>query len=248
MALLKTVYQPTSAAEAAALLARADEKLAPLGGGTQLLADLETRTRKDLDGVVDLGRAGLSRIDLVTIADRTYVRAGATATLTDVIEHETAGALAGGLLRAAAAGEGPLNLRNAATIGGVVAGAEYDSEFYAALLALDASVVLHDGQAEHTVRLEELQGVAGLITAVLIPAAAAQGAHARVARTPADRPIVAALAVRTARGERIALCGVASRPLLLGAALNPPDDYKGSAAYRRAMADVAAARARAALA
>jgi hypothetical protein len=48
-------------------------------------------------------------------------------------------------------------------------------------------------------------------------------------------------------GERVALCGVASRPVLLGAELNPPDDYKGSADYRRAMADVLVARARAAL-
>ena len=66
MALLKTVYQPGSAAEAAALLARTDQKLAPLAGGSKLIADLETRSRRDLDGLVDLGRTGLNRIDLVS--------------------------------------------------------------------------------------------------------------------------------------------------------------------------------------
>ena len=248
MALLKTVYRPESAAEAASLLASAGQKLAPIAGGSKLIAELETRARRDLDGLVDLSRTGLNRIELVAQDGRQYIRAGATATLSQIIEHEAAGALADGLLRRAAAGEGPLNLRNAATIGGVVASAEYDSEFYAALLALAAGVVLHDGTQEHTIQLEDLQSVAGLITAVLIPAAAARGGMARVARTPADRPIVAAAVVRTAGGERVALCGVASRPVLNGAALNPPDDYKGSAAYRRAMAELVAQRARAEIA
>ena len=130
----------------------------------------------------------------------------------------------------------------------MVASAEYDSEFYAALLSLAAGVVLHNGKQEHTVQLEDLQSVAGLITAVLIPAASVRGGMARVARTPADRPIVAAAVARTDGGERVALCGVASRPVLSGAALNPPDDYKGSAAYRRAMAELVADRARAEIA
>ena len=139
-------------------------------------------------------------------------------------------------------------MRNAATIGGVVASGELDSEFYTALLALDAGVVLHDGKQEHTVRLEDLQSIVGLVTAVLIPTASAGAGLARVARTPADRPIVAAVAVRTAAGERVALCGVARRPVLLGAKLDPPDDFRGSAGYRRAMAEIVVQRARAAIA
>ena len=68
-------------------------------------------------------------------------------TLSGVTAHPTLRELADGLLVRAARGEGPVNLRNAATVGGVVACAEYDSEFYAALLALDASVtVLHAGR------------------------------------------------------------------------------------------------------
>ena len=248
MALLKTVYRPGSAAEAASLLATADQKLAPIAGGSKLIAELETRARRDLDGLVDLSCAGLNQIELVTQDGRQYLRTGATVTLSQITEHELGGALADGLLRRAAAGEGPLNLRNAATIGGVVASAEYDSEFYTALLALDAAIVLHDGQQEHTVELEDMQSVAGLITAILIPAAGARGGFARVARTPADRPIVAAVAVQTEGGERVALCGVAPRPVLDGAAFNPPDDYKGSATYRRAMAEIVAQRARAEIA
>lgn len=248
MALLKTVYRPGSAAEAASLLAAADQKLAPIAGGSKLIAELETRARRDLDGLVDLSRAGMSHIEMVTQDGRQYLRTGATATLSQITEHEVGGALADGLLRRAAAGEGPLNLRNAATIGGVVASAEYDSEFYAALLALDAGIVLHNGEQEHMVQLEDLQSVAGLITAVLIPTIAARGGLARVARTPADRPIVAATVVQAAGVERTALCGVAARPVLRGILLTPPDDYKGSAVYRLAMAEIVAQRARAEIA
>jgi CO/xanthine dehydrogenase FAD-binding subunit len=249
MALLKTIFQPGSATEAAALIARTDQKLVPLAGGSKLIADLETRTRRDIDGLVDLSRTSLNHVDIVHQDEGEYVRVGATATLSQVTEHEAAGTLADGLLRRTAAYEGPINLRNAATIGGVVASAEPDSEFYAALLALNATIVLHDGTQEHTVRLEELQSNAGLITAVLVPTAAARAGTARVARTPADRPIVAAIAVRAGQGpgagERIALCGVSPRPVLLGTELNPPDDFKGSAAYRRAMAEIVIERARA---
>jgi CO/xanthine dehydrogenase FAD-binding subunit len=252
MALLKTVFRPGSAAEAASLLAATDLKLAPIAGGSKLIAELETRARRDLDGLVDLSCAGLNRIDYISEGDQEYVRVGATATLSQVSEHELASTLADGLLLRAAACEGQINLRNAATIGGVVASAEYDSEFYAALLALRAGVVLHDGNQEQTVLLEDLQSIAGLITAVLIPTTSARGGTARVARTPADRPIVAAIAVRagvgSVAGERIALCGVAARPVLLGAELNPPDDFKGSAVYRRAMAEIVVQRARAAIA
>ena len=245
MALLDTVYQPTTAAEAAALLAHTDLRLAPLAGGTQLIADLESRTRRDLDGVVDLSRAGLATIELATQGGREHLRVGATVTLSRLIEHETAGALAHGLLRRAAVGEGPVNLRNLATVGGVVASAEPDSEFYAALLALDAAVVIDYGGQEQLLRLEDLQSIGGLITAVLIPTEPARGGLARVARTPADRPIVAAVAVRTAAGECVALCGVAARPVLLGTPLDPPADFRGSAEYRRAMIDVVIGRARA---
>lgn len=250
MALLNTVYQPTSAAEAAALLARTDERLAVLAGGSRLIAELESRARRDLDGVVDLSRAGLDQIESVVQNGREHLRVGATVTLSRLIAHEAAGALADGILRRAAAGEGPLNLRNVATVGGVVAAAETDSEFYAALLALDAAAVLHDEVQEQTVRLEDLQSEAParrLITAVLIPTAPARGGLARVSLTPADRPIVAAVAVRSAAGECVALCGAAARPVLLGTPLDPPDDFKGSAEYRRAMIDIVIGRARAEL-
>lgn len=241
MAILHEYHKPTSLTEAIALLQRTDVYLQPLAGGSQLIGQLETRQRKDIDGVVDLRLLELHAIQ----ADGESLHLGATATLTNVIEHATASTLADGLLRRAAQAEGPLNLRNVATVGGLVAAAEYDSEFYAALLALNATVILHNGVQETAVPLEKVATIPAhhLITAVLIPCGAARGGHARVARTPADRPIVAALAVVGGDQTRVALCGVGPRPMLHGESLNPPTDFKGSTDYRRAMAEIVVQRA-----
>lgn len=248
MAILKEYYKPTTVQEALALLARPDVTLRALAGGTHLVGALETRTLAGVDGVVDLGGLPLRAIRAAVVEGAPCLSLGALATLTDVCEHDGAAALAGGLLVQAAQGEGPLNLRNQATVGGVVAAAESDSEFYAALLALGARIVIATTAGERVVPLAELGAIEGLITAVLLPEGIEAGAIARVARTPADRPIVAAVAVRHGATVRVALCGVAVKPILQGTPLDPPDDYKGSAVYRRSMAPVVTDRALAMLA
>lgn len=240
MALLHEYHRPATLDEALALLGRRDANLVALAGGSRLVGLLETRARTDVDGVVDLRDLALDGIEVQ--ADRLHV--GATVTLSALLEHPVAADLADGLLRRAAQGEGPVNLRNVATLGGVVAAAEPDSEVYAALLALDAQVLMQSTGGPTAQPLATWAGVpaGALITAVVIPLGATRGAVARVARTPADRPIVAALAVVAVDGVRVALCGVAARPILAGEPLDPPDDFKGSAAYRRAMRDVVQAR------
>lgn len=242
MALLREYYRPESVAEAVALLRRTDAHLLPLAGGSRLIGELETRARTDVDGVIDL--AGLS-LGKINVADG-ILHLGATTTLSDIMAHPVAGTLAGGILRRTAQAEGPVNLRNAATLGGLVAGAEMDSELYAALLVLDAQVVLSDGEAETTILLAQLSSadVAGkLITGVRVPIANQTSGHARVARTPSDRPIVAAVAVIGDGVERVALCGVAPRPVLSTDTLDPATDFKGSAEYRLAMSAVVMQRA-----
>ena len=63
-----------------------------------------------------------------------------------------------------------------------------------------------------------------------------------MARTPADAPIVAAVARRTPDQQTLlALCGVAQTPVLVDPddvadSIDPPGDFRGSAEYRRAMA------------
>lgn len=241
MAILAEYHKPGSVAEAVQLLRRTDVRLRALAGGSQLVGALETRAAKDVDGVVDLAGLGLDRI----AANDESLTIGATATLSDVSSHPLAGELAGGILRRTAAYEGPVNLRNAATVGGVVASAEMDSEFYAALLALDASVVTSDAERETVTPLADfvIPSSHHLITAVILPIRSLRSGHARVARTPSDRCIVAAVAVVGEGVERVALCGVRNRPVLAGSVLNPPDNWKGSAEYRQKMAEIVQTRA-----
>ncbi len=245
MAILREYHQPQSIGEALTLLQRSEAYLTPLAGGVALIGQLERRQRRDLDGVVDLSALGLRYIQ----RDGEHLRIGATATLTDIIEHAISRDLAGGILRRTAQAEGPINLRNAATVGGIIASAEYDSELYAALLALNATVTLHTADGPISLDLRQLPERLAflprnlLITEIQLLLTSHSSGHARVARTPADRPIVAAVAVVDAVGERIALCGVADRPVLYGTPLNPPDNFKGSAAYRQAMAQLMVERA-----
>lgn len=241
MALLNEYHKPDSLAEAAALLRRTDVRLRPLAGGSQLVGALETRAVTDVDGVVDLAALRLNQI----VERDGILHIGATATLSDVGSHPLAGELAGGILRRTAQYEGPVNLRNAATVGGVIASAESDSEFYTALLALDASVVVSDGEAETAIALADfvIPSAHHLITAVTLSRRPLRAGHARIARTRSDRCIVAAVAVVGDGVERVVLCGVGDRPLPAGSPLNPPNNWKGSAEYRLAMAEIVHQRA-----
>ncbi len=227
MALLNEYHRPRTIPEALLLLSRSETRLVPLAGGTRLIGELETRSRCDVDGVVDLSGLDLSYIHN---EDDTLV-IGAMTTISDLIAHPVAGSLAGGILRRVARYEGPINLRNCATVGGVIVAAEADSELYAALLALGVEGLWSRGAGVE------------LLNEIRIPIVPLSGGHARIARTPMDRPIVAAVAVAAEGVERVVLCGVADRPILDGEALNPISDFKGSAEYRREMATVVRRRA-----
>lgn len=247
MAILSEYHKPTTIAEALALLGRADVSLLPLAGGTRLVGQMETRQQRHVDGVVDLADLGL---DFIEVTEDSALRIGATTVLADLVAHPQVEALAQGILGRTARYEGPVNLRNAATVGGVVAVAETDSELYAALLTLDATVLLSDGARQQEIRLSEFSVLppGHLITAVQVPMvdpkADLHSGHARVARTPSDRCIVAAVALAGEDVQRVALCGVADRPILYSSDTpNPPADFKGSADYRMMLSQVVRERA-----
>jgi CO/xanthine dehydrogenase FAD-binding subunit len=155
------------------------------------------------------------------------------------------------VVREAARRERPSTLRAQATLGGCVAAREADSELLAALLAHDA-VLSIAGAPGRLALARFLAGRppsgAGIIVGMTIETSGTASA-ARVGRTPADRPIVAAVARAGEDGQRrLALAGVAAAPVLVpGLAaitgLDPPGDFRGSGGYRRAVAAVLAARA-----
>lgn len=210
-----------------------------IAGGTAVNADTD---RTPLVAV-DLQALELSGIEV----DGDDVLIGATTRLQDVVDS----GLVPELLRDLARREAPNTIRNAATIGGTVGTADPESELLAGLLAYGATVTLARTGSQTDQPLDEVlddpRALAGaIITSVAIKAAGVASAE-RTARTPMDRPIVMAVALHSNDGStRLAMTGVAARPVLVDPAhigdLDPPSDFRGSSAYRKQVASVLADR------
>ena len=227
-------HRPESIAEAITLLGE-PHRMA-LAGGTTIRHDGGASPVE----LVDLQALGLDGIEH---ADH-GVRLGATTTLQALTDSD----LVPELIRNPARAEQPSTLRSLATLGGTIGAAESDSVLLAALLVHGASVELADGREEPLPELLH-DGVPGgdLIVGVTVALGGAT-AIAATGRTPADRPIVAALARTVAEtdGLSLALCGVASTPELVDPTrldrLEPPGDFRGTPGYRRHLAQVLTSR------
>ena len=265
---MRDYYRPETLEEALALLRRGGAGTRPLAGGTwlvpQLRRDLPNTLAADVDAVLDLSGLDLDYVKIDEEADGAWLHLGAMTTLSELVQHP-AGQWADGLLAEAAYREGPLNLRNTATIAGCIMRANPESELLLALLVLAADVIVNDG-SEHLLSLSDVlsnpqEAIGrGLIVEIRLPRpkSGAKGVLERVARTPADASIVGCAVLTDGKGARIAIGGVASQPLLLAidsrAELSPVlaavladretiADFRGSAEYRRSMAQVLADRA-----
>lgn len=237
---LKAYHRPSNLDEALKLLARSNVSTAVIGGGAYITAHMDD----SIDEAIDLQALGLTQLNLN--GDRLTL--GAMVRLQTLIEDNRIP----NWLREIAGREGPNTFRHVATIGGVVVGANTESELLAALLVSEAQVQVQSTRGSQSFALADfLRDVpaalnGGLVTAVSV-ATGGKAASARVARTPADAPIVAAVARQDTNGKlHLALCGVAATPILTDpdkvAGLNPPADFRGSSEYRRQMAVTLAAR------
>jgi CO/xanthine dehydrogenase FAD-binding subunit len=239
MAPIRSYHRPVSLDAAFALLDRDDADIALLAGGTALNAGLAGAPAE----VVDLQSLGLDGLSL----RGDHLTVGSMVRLRDLIEHPATPRL----VAAAAKREGPNTYRNAATVGGVVASRDPESELLAALLVHEAlvSVARPDGSQDQP--LETILGKpgslsGGVITDVRI-ATDGTGHIERTGRTPADRSIVAAVGRRTEGGlEWLALTGVAPAPVLIDDPADlehePPGDFRGSSEYRRELAGILGTR------
>lgn len=229
-------HRPDSLDEALSLLAQPQTRA--LAGGTVVVPESRV-SRPDPVELVDLQALGLDGIEIS--GDRVAV--GAMVRLGDLMVDEQVP----DLLRDLAQQELPSALRNQATVGGTVALAESESVLLAGLLAHDATVGFHDGD-ERPLADVLSQGLGdGLITSVSV-SAAGTGSIAATGRTPADVPIVAAVARATSDGITLALTGVADTPVLVDPAaptsgLSPAGDFRGSPDYRLHLVDVLSRRA-----
>jgi len=237
MARVLAYHRPGTIDDAVGLLQRPGA--VPLGGGTQVNSALGSSPIE----VVDLQGLALDRI-MPLRAGRLAIGAGVTLQALSLSRDVPP------VVREAARRELPSTLRAMATVAGTLVSAEAESELVAALLAYEATVDFVGPTGATAIDLTELLAdpalcKGSLITTVTIETSGVAQA-ARAGRTPADRPIVAAVARRAEGRLLLALSGVASTPILVAdvEALDPPGDYRGSSEYRKALAKVLAARAR----
>jgi probable selenate reductase FAD-binding subunit len=227
-------YRPTELAEAVRLLE--DSNRRALGGGTALVP-VARQSRTDGVELVDLQSLGLDAIEV----DGSRIRLGAMVRLGDLTDDSRVPELLG----TAARRELPSALRNQATVGGTVAVADATSLVVAALIVHEASLEIHG--AESMSLVDYLAGSrTGLITALTIEGSG-RGAIAATGRTPADEPIVAAVARASEQGLQMALTGVAATPVQVdpadpAAGLAPESDFRGTAEYRTHLVTVNARR------
>lgn len=247
-------FRPKTIKETLALM----EKGVPLAGGTAL-----TPQRYDVDAVIDLQDLKLDELKV----GKSEIHLGATVKLQALIEAQEELPQA---LTQACRQESTLNIRNIATIGGVVMTADGRSPLLTALLALDASVITEPGNSSEPLqKLLENRGVLRkprlIVTLEMVRPK--RMVYEQVSRSPADRPLVC-LAVAehlTSKGESrviAALGGYGERPIRLtrveealekGASLadaaslaeiaySDAGDAFASAAYRAEIAGVLARR------
>lgn len=261
-------HRPASVAEALTLLRRPTIRTVPLAGGTTLLCNPDP----EIEAVVDLQDLPLGNVQLRD----GWLHLGAMLRVQSLVEHPVLRRWAQGLVSRAARESAPLLTRNAATLGGCVASGDSVDPLLLALLALDSVVVLAlPERVERPLNsfLDEREGILAsgvLITHVLLPPAGGRLGTSllKVARTPADRPILngaACLALDEAgccQKAVVALGGLGPHPVrlhtleaaLTGANLDakalqkaaaqaslppdPPTDARASGTYRRKVAPV----------
>jgi carbon-monoxide dehydrogenase medium subunit len=208
------------------------------------------------------------------------LRLGAMVTHRDVERHPAVGADWPMLARAFSL-VASRRVRAVATVGGVLADADYASDPPSALSALGARAVLRGPRGDRVVSIEEL--ILGyyttciapdeLLVEVRVPPAPERAVYRKfVSRSSEDRPCVTVAAVHGAGGLGVVVGAVAERPQRFddlcqldadglqdagrrrelaeayAQRLQPIDDVRGSAAYRRRICAVEIRRALEALA
>jgi CO/xanthine dehydrogenase FAD-binding subunit len=199
-------HRPRTLEETLALLARPDLPTLPLGGGTVL-----SRPSAKPYAVVDLQALGLNLIE----NQGNMLAIGATVTLQSLFDCEYIQPA----LREAIRHETSYNLRQVGTVAGTIVAAKGNTTFTAALMALDAKLIWAPGEKEISLgdymALRENWTEGKLLLKVVIPLNV-DLRFEKVARTPADQPILSAAAGKWSNGRtRIVLGGLSPAPWLV---------------------------------
>lgn len=255
--------RPDTLDGAIALLAEKGEDATVLAGGHSLIPVMKVRLGAP-EFVVDIGRIPeLSHIRV----EGDEVAVGAATTQKELVASELLGAECP-LLPAVARTVGDPQVRARGTIGGTLAHADPASDLPAALLALEATVVLRGPRGErsvpitefHTGVFETVREPDELIVQIRVPRTGDTGwAYEKFTRRSNDWAIVAVAVV----GDRVGLVNMGQtalratateRALAEGASIadaaalaadgtEPPSDSQGTPAYRSHLARVLTRRA-----
>ena len=234
--------RPGSLAEAVALLLEAR----PLAGGTSL-----TSHRRSVRSVADLQDLHLDQISHTG----EWIEFGSCVRLQTLVDATQSIPEA---IRVAASQEAGWNLRNAVTLGGMIAGGDSRSPLLVTVLALQTEVWIEpDGEWSDVERVLAARpgSLEGRLITSLRLRNPSQSVYEQVGRTPADWPIVAAAAAVREGSLTVALGGFGDRPLRLDAsngavgfaaaaaqAFAGAGDEWASAAYRSAVGAILARR------
>jgi aerobic carbon-monoxide dehydrogenase medium subunit len=251
-----------------ALVVRAERGAAAtvLAGGT-FLGILMNQGFLAPEALLSLGR--VRELDYIEVGESGELRIGAMASHRDV---ERSAIVRSGwpVLAHAFALVASARVRNQATVGGVLADADYASDPPAVLAALGATVVLRSARRERRVSVGEL--ILGfyetciepdeLLVEVRVPPAPARAVYRKFrSRSREDRPCVAVAAAEGPERLRVVVGAVARTPqefpdvCALGRdapdeigrryaeRIEPMSDSRGSAAYRRRVIAVEVRRA-----
>lgn len=222
------VHQAVSLEEAGSLLKRYAPDVRLLAGGTDVLVDLKT-ARYRVGHLVCL--AGVDKLRGVARNADGSLRIGALTTINE-LDRSPLVAAKYAAIRDATSQMATPQVRNAATVGGNVAGAVPCADLPPILIAMNASAVVWSGRGERSIPLEEL--IVGpratqlhedeLLAAIDVPAPGERfgAAYARFALREANAIAVAGVAASLAldsdgvvKSARIALCAVAPTPKLV---------------------------------
>jgi CO/xanthine dehydrogenase FAD-binding subunit len=209
---MREYHRPTDLDEAIRLLQRSDIYTVPLGGGVTVVGE----GTPDIEAVVDLDGLNLGLIE----RDSDTIRLGAMVRLQTIVEDLRE--VAGGVLSDTARRTAGWNVRNAATLGGLLASGDADHPLGVMLAAFGARITVYDGKSEQSApwsdfaknsRGDKLRGK--LITSISFDAPQNTVAvYEQVGRTPADQPIVCAAAVITPHSDGKSNIGLAVGGLL----------------------------------
>src|SRR4051794_5483970 len=198
---------PSSLAEALAERSQRGDEVTVVAGGTFLGILMN---QGFISPTAMLSLAGVPELRGIDVADG-ILRLGAMVTHRELERDERVRAGWPALARAFSLVASP-RVRNQATVGGVLADADYASDPPAMLQALGATAVLRSARGERSVPIEEL--ILGfyetciepeeLLVEVRVPAAPDRAVYRKFrSRSREDRPCVAVAAARSAAGLRV---------------------------------------------